>query len=258
MPAPDRLDPDKITANLQTSRIGRRALVFASTSSTNDLAAEYARDKANHGLVIFAEAQTAGRGRADNKWLDQPYHSILCSVLLTQCTVRHELLSLTAAVAVAQAIAHNAKIKWPNDILINANKVAGILLESKPCPYGRASIIGIGINCHQQQDSFPPELRELATSIDIETRTFCDRISLARRLLTCLDQWIDLAHTDKNLLINCWRSLSTQLGHRLTVLYDQRRFTGRCIGIDPEKGLILRLDSDSVTFFPAAHSTIIQ
>ena len=74
----DLLDPDKIKANLKTKRIGGKILVFNSTSSTNDIAAEYARNKQNDGMVIFAEEQTAGRGRAGNKWLSGRADSILC------------------------------------------------------------------------------------------------------------------------------------------------------------------------------------
>lgn len=252
----DLLDPDKIRANLNTKRIGKKILVFNSTSSTNEVAAEYATNKQNDGLTIFAEEQTAGRGRASNKWLSGCSDSILCSVLLTHCKLNPELLSLTAAVAVAQAVGQSAKIKWPNDIILNGKKVAGILLESKACDYGTAYIIGIGINCHQRKDSFPTELQEIATSIDIENHSTCDRIWLAKRLLTCLDHWLEIAQKDSSEIIEQWRQQSIQLGHRLTLLYNAVKFTGNCIGVDPEKGLILQLDSGGIRIFDAAHATI--
>ena len=75
------LEPDKIKSNLKTNRIGREILVYNSTSSTNDVAAEYARNKKNDGLVIFAEEQTAGYGRAGAKWHSGLRDSILCSIL---------------------------------------------------------------------------------------------------------------------------------------------------------------------------------
>ena len=257
MPLNDRLDPDKIKANLGTTRLGRNVIVFNSTSSTNDIAAEYAANKSNDGLAIFAEQQTAGRGRAANKWLSAPSDSILCSVLLTDCPLNPELLCLTAAVAVAETIAQAAKIKWPNDIFLNAKKIAGILLESKTYDYGSAYIIGIGINCHQTEDSFPPELKSIATSIDIETQTTSNRISLAKRLLVCLDDQLETAQTDSSRIIEQWRRLSIQLGHRVTLIYNAGQFTGNCIGIDPAKGLILQLDTGAVRMFDAAHTTIL-
>jgi len=262
MPCPetDLLDSDKIKANLKTKRIGRKVLVYNRTSSTNDIAAEYATNKKNDGLAIFAEEQTAGRGRTGTKWHSSRADSILCSILLTDCRCNAELLSLTCAVAVAEAIGKpgtsEAKIKWPNDIRLSGKKVAGILLESKKNNSSTAYILGIGINCHQKKDSFPLELQADATSIDIESRSIVDRISLAKRLLASMDHWLEVAEQTGQKVIDQWRKLSIQLGHRLTLVYNGRKFTGNCIGIDPEKGLILQLDTGGVRMFPAAHTTI--
>src|SRR3972149_5143978 len=254
----DALDPDRIKANPDASLIGRQVIVFNSTSSTNDIAAEYAANKMSNGLVIFAEEQAAGRGRAANKWLSDSGQSILCSVLLTGCPLNPELLSLTAAVAVAETIGRHAQVKWPNDILLNGKKIAGILLESKNHNYGTAYIIGIGINCHQQKDSCPRELRNTATSLDIETGATCNRISLAKRLLVCLDHRIETAQTDETRIIELWRKRSIQLGHRVTLIFNAGQFTGNCIGIDPQKGLILQLDTGGIRIFNAAHTTIAK
>ncbi|GAH12313.1 unnamed protein product, partial [marine sediment metagenome] len=108
--------------------------------------AEYAKNKKNDGLVIFAEEQTAGRGRAGTKWHSGRADSILCSIVLTDCKCNPELLSLTCAVAIADGLGKiggtEAKIKWPNDIILNGKKVAGILLESKINNNGNTYIIG--------------------------------------------------------------------------------------------------------------------
>jgi len=258
----DELDLDKIKANLKTKRIGRKILVYNCTSSTNDVAAEYAKNKVNDGLVIFAEEQTAGRGRADNKWHGSRSESILCSIVLTDGRLNAEMLSLTCAVAVAEAIGKSAKgeakIKWPNDIMLNGKKVAGILLESKTNNSGNTCIIGIGINCHQRKDSFPLELQSIATSIDIESHSISDRISLAKRLLTSMEHWFEVAALTSDKVIDQWRNLSVQLGHRVKLVYNSREFSGNCIGIDPEKGLILQLDTGGVRMFDAAHTAIVK
>lgn len=254
----DSLDPDKIKLGLDIATVGSDIVVFKSTSSTNDIAAEYARDRANDGLAVFAEQQTSGRGRAANKWLSTPSQSVLCSVVLADCPLDPELLSITVAVAVADAVGPQARIKWPNDIFLNARKVAGILLESKTYDYGTACIVGMGINCHQNSESFPAELRPSATSLDMETGSTCNRISVARRLLTSLDQHIGTARTDSTPLIDRWKQLSIQLNQRLTLIYDGREFTGNCTGIDPQKGLILRLDSGAVRFFHAAQTSVAK
>jgi BirA family biotin operon repressor/biotin-[acetyl-CoA-carboxylase] ligase len=261
-PKSDALDPDKIRANLKTERIGKKILVFNSTSSTNDIAAEYAKNRANDGLVIFAEEQTAGRGRAGSKWQSEQGDSILCSIVLTGCKLNPELLSLACAVAVADAIGKirgsEAKIKWPNDIILNGKKVAGILLESKLNNDGSAYILGIGINCHQQKASFPPELQPIATSLDIESKSTVDRISLAKRSLSSIEHWLEVAAETSEKVIEKWRRLSIQLNQRLKLIYNGHNFSGNCIGIDPEKGLILQLDTGGIRMFDAAHTTIAK
>jgi len=259
-PKTDRLDSDKIKANLKTKRIGKKIVVYARTSSTNDIATEYARNRENDGLAVFAQEQTAGRGRAGTKWLSGKGDSILCSVVLTDSECNAELLSLACAVAAAEAVGKigpsEARIKWPNDIILNGKKVGGILLESRPVDSRTSYILGIGINCHQKKESFPAELQATATSIDVESQTTCDRISLAKRLLTSLDHWLEVAENDSGQVTEQWRRLSIQLGHRVTLLFNGKNFTGNCTGIDPEKGLILQLDSGGIRMFDAAHTTI--
>jgi BirA family biotin operon repressor/biotin-[acetyl-CoA-carboxylase] ligase len=254
----DLLDPDKIRGGLNTEHIGSKIIVYKSTSSTNDIAAEYAKNKNNNGLTVFAEEQTAGRGRASNKWLTGKSDSLLCSVVLTGCVIKPELLSLACAVAVAEATGNNAKIKWPNDIILNGKKIAGILLESKTYKTHTAYVIGIGINCHQKKKDFPAELQKTATSIDIETNLFTDRISLAKRLISEMEHRLETAGQNTKEILDKWHQLSIQLHHRVSLIHNRRKFTGNCIGIDPEKGLILQLDAGLVRFFDAAHTTIAK
>jgi len=259
-PKNDYLDPDKI--KVSTKRIGRKILVYNRTSSTNDIAAEYAKNKENDGLAIFAEEQTAGRGRAGAKWHGGRADSILCSILLTVCKCNPELLSLVCPVAVAEAVGKiadsQAKIKWPNDIILNGKKVAGIMVESKTVNDCTAYIVGIGINCHQEKNSFPYELQATATSIDIESRSICDRISLAKRLLSSLDHWLKIAEKNSKKVMDHWRQLSTLLNQRVTLIFNGKKFTGNCIGIDPEKGLILQLETGGIRMFDAVHTTIAK
>jgi BirA family biotin operon repressor/biotin-[acetyl-CoA-carboxylase] ligase len=279
MTSDDRLDPDLIRANLKTKRIGGKVLVYDHTSSTNDVAAEYGRNPDNDGIAVFAEQQSAGRGRTGAQWHSGREESLLFSIALTSCNVSNELLSLTCAVAVAEAIGQvggcQATIKWPNDILLDGKKVAGILLESKnqrtedrgqktaPSsairhPSSGIHIIGIGINCHQTADSFPPDLQTTATSLDLVSGTRCQRVTVAKRVLTSLDHWLRVAERNGGQVIDTWSRLSTQLGQRVTLSYNKRRFTGNCIGVDPEKGLILQLDRGGVRMFNAAHTTVVK
>ncbi len=252
----DALDPDRIQAHLPTHCLGTSVRVFRSTASTSDIAAQYARNEDHHGWVVFAEYQSRGRGRTGNPWHSAPGDSLLCGTVLTRCRLRPELLSLTAAVAAAEAIGCQARIKWPNDILINDKKVCGILLESRTFPSHTAYILGIGINCHQQGHDFPQELQPLVTSLDMETQTRVDRTLLAKRLLVCLEQWLETAAHDGNRVVDQWRMMSVQLGQRVALIYNGQRFCGHCIGVDPERGLMLQLDGGGVRLFDAAHSSM--
>ena len=254
----ESLDPDKIREGLQTRHIGSQVVVFDSTSSTNDRAAQYGRNPDNHGLAIFAEQQEAGRGRAGHRWLSPPGAGILCSIVLIDSPLRSELLSLTVAVALAEAIGGGARIKWPNDVLLNGKKVSGILLDASVCDTHRIHCLGIGINCHQGRDDFPESLRDSATSLDIETGLRVDRVVLARRLLVSLDRWLATAARDEGAVVQAWRQSSLQLAHRVTLCYNAERFTGNCIGVDPERGLILQLDRGGVRMFEAAFSSIVK
>jgi BirA family transcriptional regulator, biotin operon repressor / biotin---[acetyl-CoA-carboxylase] ligase len=256
------LDPDKIKANLKTRRIGQKVVVYSSTASTNDIAAKYAKSKSNDGLVVLAEEQVKGRGRSGNKWLSGKGDSVICSILLTDCIINAELLSLTMAVAAAEAIGKctkaEAKIKWPNDIILNNKKVAGILVESKKVNKLAVFVIGIGINCHQSNQDFPAELQKIATSIDIETGGSIDRTSLIKRLLTSIENSLETAERNKEEIIERWRRLSTQLGQRVALIYNRKKFAGNCIGIDPENGLILQLDTGGIRMFQAAQTAVAK
>jgi BirA family biotin operon repressor/biotin-[acetyl-CoA-carboxylase] ligase len=260
--AADKLDPDKIRAGFKTKRIGRKIIVYDSTTSTNDIAAEYAKNIDHDGLVIFAEQQTVGRGRAGTKWLTGYGDSILCSIVLVENKCSAELLSLVSAVAVAQTINQNsgipAQIKWPNDILLNQKKVAGILLESKQHQDQIFYILGIGINCHQTKNVFPEEIRKTATSISLETRSSCNRVLLIQELLTSLEHWLKIAQKSSKKVISQWQELSILYHHRVKLLYDGKKFSGNCIGIDPQEGLILQLDSGGTRFFHAAQTSILK
>ncbi|MHC4187645.1 MAG: biotin--[acetyl-CoA-carboxylase] ligase [Planctomycetota bacterium] len=258
----EKLDPDKIQAGLKTKRIGGKVIVYDSTTSTNDIAAEYAKNIEHDGLVIFAEQQTTGRGRAGTKWLTGYGDSILCSIVLVENKCSCDLLSLVSAVAVAQAISQttdiSAQVKWPNDILLNRKKVAGILLESKQHEEQAFYILGIGINCNQTKEDFPDEIRKTATSISLETNSTCNRIALIQELLTSLEHWLKIAQKNSKKVISQWQELSILYHHRVKLLYDGKKFSGNCIGIDPQEGLILQLDSGGTRFFHAAQTSIMK
>lgn len=259
----ERLDIDLIKQQITGELKGNKLIVYNSTSSTNEVAWQYASDKENNALTVFAEEQTAGKGRMGNKWLSPPAQSILCSTLIFDLPIGAELLAITAAVATARAIAQStktiAKIKWPNDIILNGKKVAGILLESRVIDNQTVYVVGIGINCSQPTSFFEnKKLQMPATGIDIETASRIDRNKLAANLINAFNEHLKNAALRPNNIINAWQSLSTQLGRRITVKYDKKNFTGNCIGVDPIEGLILQLEKGSVRMFHASQTRIVK
>jgi BirA family biotin operon repressor/biotin-[acetyl-CoA-carboxylase] ligase len=140
--------------------------------------------------------------------------------------------------------------------LVNGKKIAGILLESKTTKAGTAQILGIGINCHQKK--FEDEIKTPATSIDIERKTTCDRTIICKRLLSEIEGWINKAKESPASVIQAWHDLSTQLNHRITVLFNGKEYSGTCVGVDPEKGLILELDKGGRLFFTTAQTSIVR
>lgn len=158
------------------------------TDSTNDLAWEAAgegRDAAD-GLAVFAEQQSQGRGRRGTRWLAPPHSSILCSVLVWWPAGGAEaaLLTRTAAVAAADAVEElsdlDVGIKWPNDVVVDDRKVGGILVEVRGGGEAEApAVVGIGLNCCQGPEAFPPSIRPGAASLAM-LGAEVDRTLLAR------------------------------------------------------------------------------
>jgi len=145
--------------------LGRPRAHWRVTDSTNERARELAAAGAPHGTLVTADEQTAGRGRQGRRWTAPPGSAVLMSLVLRE--FRPDL-PLAAAVAVCEACECHASslpcaIKWPNDIWVEERKLAGILIEGRP-QEGWA-VLGIGLNVDIDEDEFPPELRDIATSL---------------------------------------------------------------------------------------------
>ena len=266
------LDIDQIEAARESSRIGKKIVLFQSTASTNDIAWEYAVNVDNDGLCVLTESQYKGRGRRGRVWFSELRQSVLCSVLLTKTAAPAEMLTLTAGVAVAEAIIDYCKtscrIKWPNDILIQDQKIAGILTEKQTVDGSDAFVIGIGINCHQTAAVFAGyDLQIPATSLAIETGQDIDRTKLVCGLLEQIELWLGKAdhpssivnrQSGNNPVTQRWLQLSGMLGRHITVECDGIRHSGFCRGVDPVNGLILQLDNSLVRLFAAAQTHIIE
>ncbi|MBA3716594.1 MAG: biotin--[acetyl-CoA-carboxylase] ligase [Pyrinomonadaceae bacterium] len=168
-------------------------LRFDSLASTNTEAARQAAGGAPEGLCVVAREQTAGRGRQQRVWVSPADAGLYFSIVLRPRLEMKEwpLLTLMAAIAVADALREacglEVDIKWPNDIHAGGRKLCGILAETvENPPRGRACIIGIGINLTAR--AFPPELSEVATSIEKLTGSKPDVEALLGALLRAIER----------------------------------------------------------------------
>jgi BirA family biotin operon repressor/biotin-[acetyl-CoA-carboxylase] ligase len=180
--------------HLPTRHVGRRVLVYEQTDSTNARALQLADELANDGLIVLAREQTAGRGQHGRSWLCPTGSSVLMSVLLFPegACRRPPLLVAWAAVSVCKLIERvaglQARIKWPNDVLVDGRKVCGILIEQQSRAGVLATIAGIGLNVMQSQRDFADtDLRE-ATSLHAAAGRSYDVGDIARSLITVLDK----------------------------------------------------------------------
>jgi BirA family biotin operon repressor/biotin-[acetyl-CoA-carboxylase] ligase len=162
--------------------LGRPRLHLREVDSTNARARVLAGADAPHGTLVTATAQTAGRGRQGRSWSAPPGRSLVLSLVLRDPP---RLLPLAAAAAVAEIAGESAMIKWPNDVLLDGRKVAGILAEGR-LQDGWA-VLGIGLNVAVRLEDLPPELRETAATLGLEPTALEPTLE---RLLAALDRWV--------------------------------------------------------------------
>lgn len=259
--------PSQVGANLKLRRIGRRIVVLAETTSTNDAAFAAAQEQDADGLAVFADHQTQGRGRQGRRWLSPRGASVLCSVLLIEHTEGHRspvdpgTLTLAAGIAACDTIAATASdvepaIRWPNDILIRGRKVAGVLIESRTTSRGRAYVVGIGINCLQHDRHFSDDIRRQATSLEAASHDVIHRLDVARQLLVELDRWL-AAPMDTQKVRHAWLDRAEPLGQHIHIRQAGEVFAGTTVDIDPTAGLSVELDVGGRRVFDPATSTLL-
>jgi BirA family transcriptional regulator, biotin operon repressor / biotin---[acetyl-CoA-carboxylase] ligase len=167
---------------MSPGRLGRPRLHLRSTGSTNDRARALAAAGAAHGTLVTAGEQTAGRGRQGRGWATPPGTAIAASLVLR----RHDaLLPLRAGLAVADVAGPGARVKWPNDVLLDGRKVAGVLAEGRP-QEGWA-VLGIGVNVALDPAELPPDAAAVAGTLgrpreDVEAALAELLAALERRL----------------------------------------------------------------------------
>ncbi len=233
--------------HLTTGHIGQRVQIYDQLDSTNTRAAQLADDTSHHGSVIVAEEQTAGRGQHGRTWQAPRGRAVLLSVLLfpPPALRRPALLTAWAAVSVCETVrlatGLQAKIKWPNDVLLRGRKVCGILIESKvltthhsPLTTHQATsdpqpvVVGIGLNVNQSAADFESAGLPQAGSLSLFTPQVLDCPTVTRLLLEKLDEEYDrLVQGELAGLEACWKWHLGLLGKQVVIECADGRHWGR-------------------------------
>jgi BirA family biotin operon repressor/biotin-[acetyl-CoA-carboxylase] ligase len=259
----DALDRERILEGLTTRAIGRDLRVFGEVTSTNDVAMALADGGAPHGTAVVAERQTRGRGRLGRPWSSPPGLGLWVSVILRP-SVRAGLapsLTLLAGLAAAEAIEAEAMLaaalKWPNDVLLDGRKVAGVLAELRAEDQAvRHVVAGIGINVHQRRQDFPAELADAAISIQMATGRAVSRILLLRRLFLRLEAWIQtMAAEGATPVVAAAAARMPMLGCQVVAVSGQERWEGRAERLEDDGALLLALPDGATRRILAAQVT---
>ena len=227
-----------------------RVEVVDETASTNADVAERAKAGEEAGLVVVAEHQTAGRGRLDRTW-ETPARAALTFSVLVRPTVdpsRWPWLPLITGLAVAAGVRRttglsNVGVKWPNDVLVDGGKAAGILLERVDTPSGPAAVIGVGINVSTTAAELPVPT---ATSLAIAGADV-DRAALLRAVLgelaNVLEQWGESTGSLRSAYVDTCETVGQVVEVSLPAGETVR---GRATGIDEDGRLDVETDSGRV------------
>jgi BirA family biotin operon repressor/biotin-[acetyl-CoA-carboxylase] ligase len=253
--SPDILSLEEVRGKLNTVRIGHQLVCQTETTSTNADAFRLADDGAEEGTTVIADAQIGGRGRRGRAWSSPPGVNLYCSVVLRPAIRPHEAPQLTflSAVAVARAIesttALKPEIKWPNDVLINGRKVAGLLNEMSAETDGiNFVILGIGVNLNMTSGQFPGDLRTPATSLLLEQGRAVNRAQFAATMLGELDSlYLDFLHHGFGPVRDEWQRHCNAYGREVVVSEaDVETVRGMFDGIDGEGAMLVRFPDGTV------------
>ncbi|HEV2388455.1 MAG TPA: biotin--[acetyl-CoA-carboxylase] ligase [Candidatus Acidoferrales bacterium] len=251
--APDTLVPGLLKPRLRRTIYQGNLHHLFKTGSTNDVAMALGQQGAPHGTVVIAEEQTAGRGRLGRKWYSEKASGIYASILLRPALPPPSapMLTLAAGLAARHAVAEQTglapDIRWPNDLLLNGRKFAGILTEMQAEPDRIQFVVtGVGINVNHER--FPDDLGSTATSLRIETKRVHSRLELLVKLLLKLeDRYNRLITAGPGPLVDEFTRVSSfALGKRVQVRTATETFTGTTDGLEPNGLLRVRREGGRV------------
>lgn len=253
--AVDILSQVRMNMFLETKRFGHHYMHYDEVTSTQVIAHEQVRAGAPDGTVIVAESQTAGKGRMLREWSSVSQKGIWTTLILRPEIPPHlaPQFTLVIAVAVVNAIKAlypniDARIKWPNDLLIEGKKVTGILTEMvAEADRVEAILVGIGINVNQQQQDFPEEIQTIATSLAEKVGQPIDRAELLAKVLQYSEHYCDLyVKHGFSRIKTLWEEASITIGNRVRATTIREVIEGTAIAISDSGVLQIRKENGEI------------
>ena len=246
----DTLSATDILMGLQTEFVGQSIFSYETVRSTQIIARELAGNGAKDGTVVISNEQTEGTGRLKRKWHSPSDGGIWLSMILRPdippyLAPQLTLLTAVAAVRTLNQFEVDAGIKWPNDVLVKGKKIAGILTElHAESDQIHHVIIGIGLNMNQSFESFPDELKEIATSVLIEKKQMIDRVEFLHSFFKNFENMY-LLFLEKGFgpIKQLWEEHSITIGKKVTVQNLHSSLTGMAIGINHD-GVLIIMDEE--------------
>lgn len=250
---PDVISAQELGSLLHTQWFGKEILYFDSIDSTNNELKRQAEKGVKHGLLAVAEEQTAGRGRRGHAWVSPPGTGIWFSFLLKPeiSPDKASMLTLVAAMAVSGAIREvtglDAQIKWPNDIVVNKKKVCGMLTElSAELSCINYVVIGIGINANMKE--FPDEIKDIASSLYIESGKQVKRAYVIEAVGRYFEKYYEafIKAGDLSTITDEYNAMLANAGKQVRIIGNDKEEIYTAVGINPEGGLVVKDDDGNL------------
>jgi BirA family transcriptional regulator, biotin operon repressor / biotin---[acetyl-CoA-carboxylase] ligase len=226
-----------------TPRFGQVSSLLGACASTQDAVREASARGAGEGFLVVADHQLAGRGRRGRDWLDAPGQSLLFSLLLRPRTppARLAALSLVAGIAVAESLPVPARLRWPNDVVVGAAKIAGVLAElATPIDASAFVALGIGVNANVAAEALPATDRLPATSLLAETGSVTDRLGLLWAIIRTLEAaYAVFDESGFAALRGRYQALDDLAGRRIELRLGERVVRGVASGVDESGRLVV-------------------
>jgi BirA family biotin operon repressor/biotin-[acetyl-CoA-carboxylase] ligase len=258
---PDLLDGRELSLP-EGQLIGSEIIHFEEIDSTNNYAKKIANEGCRHGTVVIAERQTLGRGRTGREWESFNSDGLWFTIVLRPELEPEDIqvVTLAASVAVVEGILDSqgvtCGIKWPNDIILDNCKLAGILTELSAEP-GHVNYVVVGIGININQSAFNGELRDKATSLRLYTGQQVSRVDVLGKILTRFEDIYDMILEGNTAdIISRWSTYSVTIGKEVKIIYKNVEYTGKACSIALDGKLVVECNDGEVRHVSAGEVQI--